>query len=62
MATVRLTVELSEEEALAYAQFLKRIGYSDYRSSASSESEAYLMRDAGYSIRKALAEEGFDPR
>lgn len=44
---IALKVELSEEEALAFAQYLKRSGFSDYRQNATSEQEAYLMRDAG---------------
>lgn len=59
---VKFTVELSEEEALAYAQHLKRSGFSDYKCSATSEQEAYLMRDAAGVIQRELANSGFAPR
>ena len=59
---ITFTVELSEEEAEAYAQFLKRVGVSDYQTNAANEEEAYKMLDAGEKIRNALAETGFNPR
>jgi hypothetical protein len=62
MKTITITVELSEAEAMAYAQFLKRVGWRDYRTNASSESEAYLMKDAGNKIQGALIEQGYAPR
>lgn len=62
MKTVTITVELSSSEAWEYAQFLKRIGFSEYRSLATTEAEAYLMRDAGSKIQNALAEAGYAPR
>lgn len=49
-----IEVELSDELARAFAEFLKRGGYSDYRQLAASEQEAYAMRDAG--------EKGIAPR
>ena len=57
-----LTVSLPEREAEAFAQFLKRVGLSDYRALAASEAEAYDMLHAGEHIRKALAEAGYAPR
>lgn len=62
MKTVNLTVELTDAQAWQYAQFLKRVCFSDYRSHATSEGEAYLMVNAGERIRTALAEEGYAPR
>jgi hypothetical protein len=38
-----ITVELSQTEAMAFAQFLKRAGFSDYRSQSTSD-EGRLMR------------------
>jgi len=59
---ITLNVELNEWQALCYAQFLKRVGYNDYRSNAVNDDEAYTMIDAGEKIRDALAEKGFAPR
>jgi hypothetical protein len=57
-----IEVELSDELAWAFAEFLKRAGYSDYRQLAVDEQEAYAMRDAGEKVRTALAEKGYAPR
>lgn len=59
---VTITVELSSEEAWAFAEFLKRAGFTDYRENAANDEEAYLMRYAGTKIQKALAECGIAPR
>lgn len=55
-------VTLTDEQAEAFAQFLKRVGLADYRSLATTEEEAYCMLSAGEAIRKSLAEAGFSPR
>ena len=59
--TVQITVELTEQEALAYAQFLKRVGFYDYKQNAVDDNETYQMVYAGEKIRAALAEEGYSP-
>lgn len=59
---VTFTVELTDAEALAYAQFLKRSGFSDYKAASESEEQAYQMRDAASKVREALAAAGFAPR
>lgn len=59
---VTITVELTDHEAWTYAQFLKRVGLSDYMSNAVDQDEAYVMVDAGEKIRAALAEKGYAPR
>jgi hypothetical protein len=61
MNTVEITITLTETEAWDFAQFLKRVCFSDYRSCATSDAEAYLMRDAGERICRALAEHGYAP-
>lgn len=53
---------LPADEAWALAQFLKRTGYSDYRAQAVSDDEAHAMREAGETLRRALAEQGYAPR
>ena len=60
--TVEITVKLTDAEAWQFAQFLKRACFTDYRSHATSDAEAYHMRDAGEHIRRALAEQGYAPR
>jgi hypothetical protein len=61
-SSVEITVVLSEVQAWQFAQFLKRACFSDYRGCATSEAEAYHMRDAGELIRRALASQGYAPR
>lgn len=57
-----LELELPDDAAWAFAEFLKRAGYSDYRQLALNEQEAYEMQDAGEKVRAALAEKGYAPR
>jgi hypothetical protein len=60
--TIEITVILTDAQAWEFAQFLKRVCFSDYRSCATSDTEAYHMRDAGELIRGALASHGYAPR
>ena len=60
--TVEITVILTDTQAWQFAQFLKRVCFSDYRGHATSEAEAYHMIDAGERIRSALAQKGYAPR
>lgn len=53
---------LSAAQAWELALFLKRIGLSDYRQHAASDAEAYRMMDAGERLRRALADQGCEPR
>ena len=62
MNTIDLYVGLSMEQALALAQFLKRVGIDDYRALAVDQDEAWLMLDAGERVRDALREVGIAPR
>lgn len=59
---INLTLELTENEALCIAQFLKRNGFKDYLDNASSDDEAYRMMWAMDKIRIALAEQSIKPR
>ena len=56
MKTVEIQVTLTDTQAWEFAQFLKRVCFSEYRNNATSDEEAYHMRDAGEQIRRALAE------
>ncbi len=60
--SIRLSANLTDAQAWNLAQFLKRVGFSEFRSNAQDEQEAYAMRDAAEIVRKALAEEGYAPR
>ena len=62
MKTVELHITLTEAQAWELAQFLKRVSFGEYRNNATSDAEAYHMRDAGEVIRRALAEQGYAPR
>ena len=55
-------VELTEVQAWAFAQLLKRVATDDYRRLAKNDDEAYAMRDAGDALRTALAAHGYAPR
>jgi hypothetical protein len=57
-----VTVQLSDAEAWEFAQFLKRVGLSDYRSLAEGMGEAAAMLRAGEKIKSALAAVGYAPR
>lgn len=55
-------VELDAGHAWALALFLKRVGWSDIRSNAQDDQEAYDMRDGIEAMARALAEAGYSPR
>jgi len=62
MEHITLHIELPEEQAWALAQLLKRIGFSDCRTLAEDEAQAYLMLHAAELVHRALAEAGCAPR
>lgn len=62
IAVETLTVELDHKEAVALAQLVKRITWSDLRGCAVDDDEAYLMRDAIGKLQRALRDEGYAPR
>lgn len=57
-----VTVTLTNEEAWALAELVKRIGWQELRQNAANENEAYTMRDAVSRLQGALSEAGFSPR
>ena len=59
---VKLTINLTDDQAEALAQFLKRVGLSDYRPLSVDQQEAYLMVSAGEAVRAGLRQAGFEPR
>jgi len=62
VSDVTITAILSDVEAQAFAQFLKRACFGDYEQHAVSQAEAYTMIAAGERIREALKEQGYAPR
>jgi hypothetical protein len=60
--SVRLTFDISEAQALALAQFLKRVGWSEMRANAVDTTEAYVIRAVFEELRKELAHVGYAPR
>ena len=61
-APLCLLIELSNDEAWAFAQFLKRVAVDDYRRLAVDGEEACAMQAAGEALRRSLAEQGHAPR
>ena len=59
---IQLAFDLPPDEALALAQFLKRVSLDDYRRLAVDADEAYAMQTAGERVRTALADAGYAPR
>ena len=59
---VRISISLTNKEAEAFAEFLKRVHFINYRNNAKSDDKAYLMQDVWFKINKALAEKWFEPR
>ena len=60
MHTIEL--HLAEGQAEALAQFVKRVGWSEFRANAVDDAEAYEIRAAVDALQRALAEAGFAPR
>lgn len=55
-------LELEPNQALALAQFAKRVGWSEMRSCAVDDQEAYEIRAALAVLATALADAGYAPR
>ncbi|ECI0568026.1 hypothetical protein UM74_25025 [Salmonella enterica subsp. enterica serovar Typhimurium] len=59
---VKVEFELTGEQALALAQFVKRVRWTEVRQNAVGDDEADLMMDAMSELAKALADAGYAPR
>lgn len=53
---------LSDSEALALAQLVKRIGYEEVSNNAVDKDEAQEMLNALAEVAKVLGEAGYNPR
>lgn len=59
---VTVSVELEPDQALALAQFTKRLMFSDIRDCAISDEDAYVMVAAIERLQRSLEDAGFAPR
>jgi hypothetical protein len=59
---ITMNAELTDTEAMALAQFVKRVGWQEIRSCAVSNNEAYFIRDAIGKVQTNLKELGYAPR
>lgn len=59
---ITIQPELTPPQALALAQLMKRISWSDCRGNAVDSEEAYTMIAACAEVQRALAEVGYAPR
>ena len=57
-----ISIKLSDDQAWAFAEFLKRVLPEDFERRAGDKTEANHMWDAGLEIQRALADKGFSPR
>lgn len=55
------SVALTKAEALALAQFTKRVGWFEFSTHAVSDEEAHLIKQAVDKLQNVLSRSGFDP-
>jgi hypothetical protein len=60
--TVRIDLELPSAEALALAQFVKRVTWTEMRACTVDEAECYEIRAAIDKVQRALAAVDYAPR
>jgi hypothetical protein len=59
---VTIQCTMTAAEAWSLAQFLKRVGFSEFRALAKDDAEAYDMQTAGIQVANALRDAGYAPR
>ena len=57
-----LTLEASEVDVQALAQFVKRVGWQEIRANAVDDDEAQLIRAGVEALQRALSDAGYAPR
>lgn len=62
MTTVTVELQLTDDQALALAQFVKRVTWAEMRACAVDDEEAYVIRAAVDLVARALADKGYAPR
>ncbi len=60
--TVEIKLELTDDQAEALAQFVKRVGWSEFRACAVDDTEAHEIRAAVDQVMRALRDAGYAPR
>jgi hypothetical protein len=60
--TIHVNLDLPPSVALALAQFVKRVTWTEMRGRAADDAEAYEIRAAIDTFQKALTEAGYAPR
>lgn len=58
----RHLIKLTDDQAWAFAEFLKRVLPEDFERRSADRTESNHMWDAGLEIQRSLAEKGFAPR
>ena len=58
MENLKIEIETSSHETIAFAQLLKRFSWSDARSNATSDDEAQMMINVICKIQRSLNEQG----
>lgn len=59
---VTVTLKLDDTRAEALAQFVKRIGWHEFRENAVNDNEAYFIKDAIIVLQESLIDAGYSPR
>ena len=59
---MNFNLELTDNQALALAQFVKRVGWTEWRQNAVDDDEAAMMREAFGKLARVLADGGYSPR
>lgn len=54
--------ELTDMDAMALAQLVKRLSWAEIRACAVNDAEAYEIRDSVAKLQRLLAEAGYAPR
>jgi hypothetical protein len=57
-----IKIELTNDQAVALAYFVKRVSWIEMRGCAVDDDEAYDIRSALDQVARGLAEQGYSPR